>query len=40
MIAAMQADAPLLHPDRDSNIINHYRIRKGDVEEAFARKRM
>jgi CO/xanthine dehydrogenase Mo-binding subunit len=26
----------LLHPDRDSNIFCHYRIRKGDVETAFA----
>lgn len=25
----------LLHPDRGSNIFGHYRIRKGDVEEAF-----
>lgn len=32
---AMQTDAPLLHPDRDSNVFCHYRIRKGDVEDAF-----
>lgn len=25
----------LLHPDRDSNIFCHYRIRKGDVKKAF-----
>jgi CO/xanthine dehydrogenase Mo-binding subunit len=36
MVVAMKADAVLLHPERDSNIINHYRIRKGDVESAFA----
>ncbi len=37
MVAAMQADAPLLHPDRGSNVFCHYRIRKGDVAAAFAR---
>ncbi|MCS7248302.1 MAG: xanthine dehydrogenase family protein molybdopterin-binding subunit [Anaerolineales bacterium] len=37
MVAAMQPDAPLLHPDRGSNVFCHYRIRKGDVEEAFKR---
>jgi len=26
----------LLHPDRGSNVFCHYRIRKGDVESAFA----
>ena len=35
-INAMQTNAPVLHPDRDSNIFCHYRIRKGDVESAFA----
>ncbi|HEX9617529.1 MAG TPA: xanthine dehydrogenase family protein molybdopterin-binding subunit [Anaerolineales bacterium] len=35
-LAAMQADMTRLHPDRDSNVICHYRIRKGDVEAAFA----
>ncbi len=35
--AAMQPDAPLLHPERgNSNICVHYKIRKGDVEAAFA----
>lgn len=33
---AMQAGAPRLHPERDSNVFCHYRIRKGDVAEAFA----
>lgn len=33
---AMQADALLLHPDKDSNVFCHYRIRKGDVDAAFA----
>jgi CO/xanthine dehydrogenase Mo-binding subunit len=35
-LAAMQAEAPLLHPDRSSNVFTHYRIRKGDVETGFA----
>lgn len=34
---AMQDDAFLLHPDRGSNIFCHYRIRKGDVEDGFAK---
>jgi len=35
-ITAMRSDAPILHPDRgDSNICVHYKIRKGDVDEAF-----
>jgi CO/xanthine dehydrogenase Mo-binding subunit len=33
---AMQDGAPLIHPERDSNIFCHYRIRKGDMETAFA----
>ncbi len=37
MLAAMQENAPLVHPERDSNVLCHYRIRKGDVEAAFAR---
>ena len=28
--------ASLLHPDKGSNIFGHYRIRKGDVDSAFA----
>jgi CO/xanthine dehydrogenase Mo-binding subunit len=36
MLAAMEPDAPLLHPDKGSNVILRYRIRKGDVETAFA----
>jgi len=36
-ITAMRSDAPLLHPDRGStNVCVHYKIRKGNVEEAFA----
>ncbi len=34
--AALQPDAPLLHPDKGSNTIIAYRVRKGDVEAAFA----
>jgi CO/xanthine dehydrogenase Mo-binding subunit len=37
MLAAMKDDAVLLHPDHGSNIFCHYRIRKGDVDSAFAR---
>ncbi len=36
MLVAMKDGATLLHPDRGSNIFCHYRIRKGDVESAFA----
>lgn len=32
---AMQTGAPLLFPEKGSNIFCHYRIRKGDVEAAF-----
>ena len=31
----MKEGAILLHPDRESNVFCHFRIRKGDVEEAF-----
>jgi CO/xanthine dehydrogenase Mo-binding subunit len=34
---AMRTDAPLLHPDLGSNVFSHYRIRKGDPDDAFAR---
>jgi len=33
--AALTAGAPLLFPDRDSNVFCHYRIRKGDSDAAF-----
>jgi CO/xanthine dehydrogenase Mo-binding subunit len=33
---SMQAGAILLHPERDSNIFCHYRIRKGDIDQGFA----
>ncbi len=37
-VAAMQPESPLVHPERgDSNVCVHYKIRKGDVEAAFAR---
>lgn len=37
-LLAMRSDAPILHPDRgDSNVCVHYKIRKGDVEKAFAK---
>ncbi len=34
---AMRPDAVVIHPERgDSNVLAHYKIRKGDVEAAFA----
>lgn len=33
--AAMAENAVLLHPDRGSNVFCHYRVRHGDVDEAF-----
>ncbi|MGB9673996.1 MAG: xanthine dehydrogenase family protein molybdopterin-binding subunit [Anaerolineales bacterium] len=36
-IEAMKPQAPLLHPELESNTFCHYRIRKGDVQTAFAR---
>jgi CO/xanthine dehydrogenase Mo-binding subunit len=35
-VEAMRTGAELLHPERGSNVVTHYRIRKGDTEEAFA----
>jgi CO/xanthine dehydrogenase Mo-binding subunit len=37
MLEAMKPGAVLLHPDQDSNVFCHYRIRKGNVDEAFER---
>jgi CO/xanthine dehydrogenase Mo-binding subunit len=34
-VEAMRPQSPLLHPERDSNILCHYRIRKGNVDTAF-----
>ncbi|MCJ7677110.1 MAG: xanthine dehydrogenase family protein molybdopterin-binding subunit [Anaerolineales bacterium] len=36
-LAAREPDAPVLHPDRGSNVFCHYRIRKGDVDAGLAR---
>ncbi len=33
---AMKPDATLVHPDHGSNVCVNYRIRKGDVDKAFA----
>lgn len=35
-VLAMQSQDNLLHPDTASNVFGHYRIRKGEVEAAFA----
>lgn len=32
---AMRADSVLVHADRPSNVLSHYRIRKGDVAKGF-----
>lgn len=34
-VHAMEAESPKLHPDRESNVFCHYRIRKGDVDKGF-----
>ena len=37
-LTAMRPDAPILHPDRgDTNVCVHYKIRKGEVSEAFSK---
>jgi len=36
-IEAMQPGAPLLHPEKETNVLLHYKIRKGSVEDGFAR---
>jgi CO/xanthine dehydrogenase Mo-binding subunit len=36
-LEAFKDDSVLLHPDRGSNIFCHFKIRKGDVEKAFAK---
>lgn len=35
-LLAMQSDAELIHPERDSNIFSHLRIRKGNIDDGFA----
>jgi CO/xanthine dehydrogenase Mo-binding subunit len=34
--AAMSPDSPLVHEERENNILGHVRIRKGDIDSAFA----
>jgi CO/xanthine dehydrogenase Mo-binding subunit len=36
-VAAMLPGAPLVHPSRESNVLRHVRLRKGDTAAAFAR---
>jgi CO/xanthine dehydrogenase Mo-binding subunit len=38
MLAAMHDSVNLIHPELDSNIFTHFRIRKGDVQDGFARR--
>jgi CO/xanthine dehydrogenase Mo-binding subunit len=35
-LAALEPDAPLVHPERGTNVLLHQKIRKGDVDAAFA----
>ena len=35
-LAALEPDAPLVHPSRGTNVLLHQKIRKGDVARAFA----
>ena len=35
-LEAMRDDAFVIHPDRDDNIMFHYKLRKGDLEAGFA----
>jgi CO/xanthine dehydrogenase Mo-binding subunit len=35
-LAALEPDAPLVHPLHGTNVLLHQKIRKGDVERAFA----
>ena len=35
VVEAMRPDSALLHPDKESNVFCHYRIRKGDLEAGF-----
>jgi len=32
---ALDADAPIIHPQFKNNLINHYPLRKGDIEKGF-----
>lgn len=33
---ALKSDAPLIHEERGSNIVNEHRVRRGDVERGFS----
>ncbi|MBV8298107.1 MAG: xanthine dehydrogenase family protein [Candidatus Eremiobacteraeota bacterium] len=35
-LSALDPDAPLVHPERGTNVLLHQKIRKGDVERALA----
>ena len=37
VVEAIKDGAPQLHPGKPNNILNHYRIRKGDVDSAWAK---
>jgi CO/xanthine dehydrogenase Mo-binding subunit len=35
-LSALEADAPLVHPERGTNVLLHQKIRKGDADRALA----
>ncbi len=35
-IEAMEAESFTIHPEKENNILSHFRIRKGNIEEGFA----
>ena len=35
-LQAMKTDSPLIHPDRKNNILQHNKIRRGDLEAGFS----
>ena len=34
---AMEAESALVHPEKGSNVMEHYKVRLGDIDEAFAK---
>ncbi len=36
-LKALDENAPLIHPESESNLIIHYPLRKGDIEKGFSR---
>lgn len=36
-LESIKQDAPLIHQDKENNIVHHVKVRKGDVEKGFAK---